>query len=303
MNAYKFEQTTAHNSKIIPALPTSKFPKLSQIKYNPHQTDRKGSLAGYPMPNEEAQQLPKEKTGKFNKSEIKRPGFLNVAILPRQVPDFDKLEALNIKQFGQKVQFDPELAEKYFGESNKVNSKLSQKLQEIQQNISKGREEGRDERKVMAGNIAVILQETKDFRDITNAEFKDMTELISELNLPESPNDYGIDAEYADQKYFNDNQGKILLYLLNKVKRSRGFDATLKPFTNEKGRPLKISTALTLLGKSPNDSKKRYLWIPRSSDRIYLIPSEYIIEQLTENGIKPDDLPTKKFAILRTNLP
>ena len=302
MNAYKLEQTTAHDSKVVSALPTSKFSKLSNSEYNPHQIDRKGSLAGYPMPELKAK-LPTEKTGKFNKSEIKRPSFYNVAILPRQIPDFDKLEALNISQFGQKVQFDPELAEKYFGENNKVNSKLSQKLQEIQQNISAGREEGRDERKVMAGNIAVLLQETKDFRDVTNAEFKDMTELISELNLPENPMDYGIDAIYADQTYFNDNQGKILLYLLNKVKRFRGVNASSKPFRNADGQPIKVSTAISSLGKKRDDPTKRYLYIPRDSETIYLVPSNTIIEELANDGIKPDDLPTKKFAIRRTNLP
>jgi len=46
--------------------------------------------------------------------EIKRPAFLAPAIKPRQVIDFDKLQALDIEQAGQKVQLGEETLKKLF---------------------------------------------------------------------------------------------------------------------------------------------------------------------------------------------
>ena len=109
MKTYKYVPTSTHDSKVVSALP-SKIPYGVKGNFDPHEIVRSASLAGYPMPSWrglpdlEAKKLKADTNIRYNKSDIKRPAFLNVPVLPRQSPDFDKIEALNIKQFGQKVQ-------------------------------------------------------------------------------------------------------------------------------------------------------------------------------------------------------
>jgi hypothetical protein len=115
MKAYKYIPTSAHQSKIVGALPTQ-IPKGVKGDFDPHQIVRQASMAGYQMPDLKARPLKNEKNVLYNKSEIKRPAFLNVKILPRQLPDFDRLQADNIERFGQKVQIDPKSLGNYFNE-------------------------------------------------------------------------------------------------------------------------------------------------------------------------------------------
>ena len=115
MNAYKYIPTSTHHSKVVGALAT-KIPKGVKGDFDPHRIVRQASLAGYPMPDLKAKPLKPEKNVLYNKSEIKRPAFFNVKFLPRQVPDFDQLQADNIERFGQKVQIDPKSLGNYFNE-------------------------------------------------------------------------------------------------------------------------------------------------------------------------------------------
>ena len=154
MNAYKHIPTSTHHSKVVGALPTQ-IPKGVKGDFDPHQIVRQASLAGYPMPVLKAKPLKPEKNVLYNKSEIKRPAFFNVKILPRQIPDFDKLEELDIKQFGKKVQLtkiNDKIADKFFGKDEKV----SEKLNKIEEAVQNGLQENKENQVILIGELTKI---------------------------------------------------------------------------------------------------------------------------------------------------
>ena len=212
MNAYKHIPTSTHGSKIVSALPTQ-IPSGVKGNFNPHQIVRKASMAGYPMPDLKAGPLKPDKNVLYNKSEIKRPAFLNVKILPRQLPDFDQLQVDNIERFGLKVQIDPKSLENYF---NKPKSGADQNLNKIEEAVKDGLQENKENQVILIGELTKILAKTEGSSDLIEANRKLIQNIMNKLDIPVSREAYNL-PKYVDYSNYIKQQGLINLYLMKKA--------------------------------------------------------------------------------------
>jgi hypothetical protein len=212
MKAYKHIPTSTHQSKIVGALPTE-IPKGVKGDFDPHRIVRQASLAGYPMPNLKATPLKPYKNVLYNKSEIKRPAFLNVKILPRQLPDFDQLQVDNIERFGLKVQIDPKSLENYF---NKPKSGADQNLNKIEEAVKDGLQENKENQVILIGELTKILAKTEGSSDLIEANRKLIQNIMNKLDIPVSREAYNL-PKYVDYSNYIKQQGLINLYLMKKA--------------------------------------------------------------------------------------
>ena len=220
MKAYKHIPTSTHDSKIVNALPTQ-MPKGVKGNFDPHQIVRKAYLAGYPMPVLKAGPLKPEKNVLYNKAEIKRPAFLNVKILPRQVPDFDKLEELDIKQFGRKVQLtkiNDKISDKYFEKDDKIKEKLNK----IEEAIRNGLQENKENRVALIGELTKILAKSGSV-ELIEANRKIIQDIMNKLDVPLSRQAYDL-PKYIDYNNYMRQEGVINLYLINKAYEKKDGD-------------------------------------------------------------------------------
>ena len=214
MKTYKYVPISAHESKVVSALP-SKIPSGVKGNFDPHEIVRQASLAGYPMPDLKAKPLKTDTNIRYNKSEIKRPAFLNVPVLPRQSPDFDKIEALNIKQFGQKVQLtkiNDNISDKYFEKDDKIKENLNK----IEEAVKDGLQENKENQVILIGELTKILAKTEGSSDLIEANRKLIQNIMNKLDLPVSREAYDL-PKYVDYANYIKQQGIINLYLMKKA--------------------------------------------------------------------------------------
>ena len=173
------------------------------------------------MPDLKAGPLKPEKNVLYNKAEIKRPAFLNVKILPRQVPDFDKLEELDIKQFGKKIQvtkINDKISDKYFEKDDKVKEKLNK----IEEAIRNGLQENKENRVALIGELTKILAKSGSV-ELIEANRKIIQDIMNKLDVPLSRQAYDL-PKYIDYNNYMRQEGVINLYLIKKAYEKKDGD-------------------------------------------------------------------------------
>jgi hypothetical protein len=144
--------------------------------------------------------------------------------------------------------------------------KASEKFRAILQEVKDGRAENITQRQAISaqliqvlGNMGTITQDITALEAMINQNQQDVIDAFARLNLPKNVNALGINMDICGREYYKNNQGLILLHIINNaINNSSGnynLDTPVKssPITDP---PIKISAFLSKLGYSSGNKAK-----------------------------------------------
>lgn len=172
---------------------------------------------------------------------IRRPAFQAPEIKPRQIIDFDKLQALDIEKFGEKVQ----LGEKTMKGINKViGFSTGEALQDIAE---------------IGAQIGNILNNQRKLTNLSEGQYMSLVKTIKTLSVPKSWQDAGLPRRlwHNEQIKQGPNRGLVYLYLLSNLPTGRTIQHPLiREFEDKKTQTsskISIASLGHLLSSKPNE--------------------------------------------------
>lgn len=210
--------------------------------------------------------MPRQIRGGLGNRNMTRINFTAPAVRPRDPVDFDKINAINLAQFGQKVQLsdktiddlirvnigDPTdyawIAEKKrlvalgsndlpFGRKQRQIQKrinfgqaslnLEESLDVIRATIDAGRTENTTERQQLGIQIAATLTNMNDVRRMTEQQLRLIIQAVNRLKIPKHWRSAGFQHRLWTSEQFNAEKGPISMFLLANIKPDRTFNEPL----------------------------------------------------------------------------
>ena len=136
------------------------------------------------------------------------------------------------------------------------NLNMANKLKEIKQEIDEGRGESQQQQAILTGQLALILNDTKEINKLTNVQLSNLGRELATLGVPTTHQRLGLSSRYVDNIYYNQNAGLINLLFYSKARESKdpanyNYNLIVKNFTaNDKGLPaIKLTSAVSALGR------------------------------------------------------
>ena len=187
------------------------------------------------------------------RNDINRLGFKEVQPKPRSVPDFERLEELEIKEFGEKVRLSEPQIDQLFSIqvpdpndptrtiTQRVNigqrfSDINQAVNVIRQAVEQGRVESLNDRTVLLREIGVILGNQQDLSNLTASSMETLNNILDRLNLPKDPKEWVGQRLFNQEEYEKDRE-KINTYLASNP--NTGGDAS-KPVIGLSSKPISL---------------------------------------------------------------
>lgn len=103
---------------------------------------------------------------------------------------------------------------------------FSDKLSELRDEVRKGNTLSQAERATLAGQLAKVLNNTRGLNNLTAADIRNITAILSKIKIPDDRKSFGLVPRFVDKDYYDANSGAINLLALNKVKvagESKGY--------------------------------------------------------------------------------
>ena len=141
---------------------------------------------------------------------------------------------------------------------NSSNLTIADKLQEIKQEVQDGRAESKVQQATLLGQIALILQNTKDLENLTTAQAIDLSKTLASLNISRSAKQLGISPRYIDIAFYNANKGLINMFLFANIQNdpnfNRGIDyrSPIYNLATQGSHFLQFTSLVTTLTRSKN---------------------------------------------------
>ena len=275
--------------------------------------------------------MPQKIRGGIGNRNITRINFTAPAVRPRDPVDFKKLDAVNLTQFGSKVQLsdktindllrvsvpDPQdfawIAEKNrltamgdpskpFGRPQRTIQKrinfgqatlgFNEGLSAIRQAVDAGRATSMADRAQLGVQVAAILSNFADLKKMTERQLRDMTLAVSKLKIPRNWKSAGFEHRLWTGNEFPSEKGPIIMYLLSNIPEGLTASQPIASFNEGDG----VFRPVSLLKVfQMNSAPKRVLDLEKRQLIPVAMAKSMVVNRGVDNGIF-EGLPVAKRA-------